>query len=80
MRIATCPGCGERIVWIRTNLNMRMPVNAHEFDQMTAEEIEAIPPGEAPVFNHKVHGSHFVTCPKADQYRRKRAKKGKPSP
>lgn len=57
-----CQGCGKWIVWFVTSNGKRMPV-----DEETTEPTDA-----QHQLDLKRHVSHFATCPKAAEYRRKR--------
>lgn len=58
-RITKCRGCGAPIVWFKT-LKSKMPVNA-----------ETVSPVDQRL-DLRFMVSHFATCPKSEQYRRKR--------
>lgn len=57
--MAICASCGARIVFIKTREGRTIPVN----------DTGKIRPAE--IFDHKVHTSHFATCPKAADHRKR---------
>lgn len=59
-RIARCRACNAKIIWFKTDAGKNMPVDADTVE----------PDDEA--LDLSRHTSHFATCPKADQFRRKR--------
>jgi hypothetical protein len=59
-RIVRCRSCRARIVWLDTNNNRRMPVDA---DTVDPEDTE---------YEQGKHVCHFTTCPQADEWRRRR--------
>lgn len=73
-----CKGCGAAVVWARTASGAAMPVDAvptpganvrlsWEGSDVRAHVVKA-----QFAFGSKTnHLSHFVTCPKADEWRRK---------
>jgi hypothetical protein len=77
----TCASCHADIVWARTTSGAAMPVDAEptrganvrlrwENSDARAEVVKA-----ALAFGSTgLHLSHFVTCPKADQWRRRGGK------
>jgi hypothetical protein len=54
-----CRSCGADIVWLATNNNKMMPVNADTVDKHDI------------AYEQGRHTSHFATCPQADKWRRK---------
>jgi hypothetical protein len=59
LRITRCKSCRARIIYLQTNNNKRMPVDADTVD------------AEDEVYEQGKHVSHFSTCPNADEWRRK---------
>lgn len=57
-----CRSCGKEIVFLRTEKDRRIPVNA-----------ETVEKGEY-VFNKEKHISHFADCPEASKFRNKKVK------
>jgi len=56
-----CRGCGRPVYWIRTKNNKAMPVDTR------------VDGGLEPMRDRDGRGlSHFATCPKADQFRKKK--------
>jgi hypothetical protein len=66
---AKCSTCGAEIVWVVTMTGSRMPVNAKttKVFRMTGRTIAGSPEVEIVT----AYTTHFVTCPQADQHRRK---------
>lgn len=58
-----CKSCGAEIYWIKTKAGKDMPVDADSVDPTTQ--------GKPTIFDPTVMTSHFVTCPNADQHRKK---------
>jgi hypothetical protein len=58
-RITRCKGCNARIIFLETSSGKRMPVDADTVDPSE----EAFVPGK--------HKSHFATCSKAGDFRRR---------
>lgn len=57
----TCRGCGGIVFWITTRKGAKMPVDTR------------VDGGLEPLRDRDGRGlSHFATCPKADQFRRRR--------
>ena len=59
-RITRCRSCHARIVWLATNNNRRMPIDADTVEP--ADEF----------YEQGKHVSHFSTCPDAKEWRRRR--------
>lgn len=58
-RIVRCRSCHARIIWLPTNNNKRMPIDADSVEPAdTQYELR--------------HVSHFSTCPQANEWRRRR--------
>jgi len=82
-----CRSCGAPIKWVVTQKNRRMPV---DLEPVEGGNIELHPQGEfrppLAVYHSirppgiKYYISHFATCPKAEQHRRKQQKKDLPNP
>ena len=84
MRKGTCRGCGAPIVWIETSAGKSMPCNAdpvHYWEKPKAAGKLVTPNGE--VMSCEFEGdlqnatgigyiSHFSTCPKAGQFRKRK--------
>lgn len=74
----TCNSCGAAILWAITGLGRRMPVDAAPhpdgnlvmvYDAAAGHwRAEVVSTDAAP----DLHRAHFVTCPDADQWRRRR--------
>ena len=62
-----CRSCDEDVVWMETKSGSRMLVNI-----LPQDETKRPPAHDETVFDPQVHESHFATCPKADEHRRKR--------
>ena len=87
MKKATCRGCGAPIVWIRTTGGKSMPCDAKPVlykERKGAAGKIVTPNGEVLSCDLDVEPdeatgigyiSHFVTCPQAEQFRRKWALK-----
>ena len=79
MSTTTCKACGAPIVWVTTAAGRAMPVQRSTSDDGTivlrgglayvvgVVEAEALRADDVPLFV-----SHFVSCPAADQLRRRR--------
>lgn len=63
MRTSDCKGCGEPIVWMKTDAGKNIPVDP-----------ESIVDEGATVFDPDQMVSHFSTCAKADEFRKAKAK------
>jgi hypothetical protein len=72
--MATCAGCGEKIVWAISPRGARIPLtkvtaySLHANEGNPAMDDVAVPLTGVPM-PHYV--SHFVTCPKRDQFTKK---------
>ena len=87
MKKSTCRGCGAPIVWIRTTAGKSMPCDAEPVLYKAREGAAGkivTPNGEVLSCDLDVgpdeatgigYISHFVTCPQAEQFRRKGAPK-----
>ena len=81
---STCRACGQRMLWIITARNKKMPCAPApvRFDPAGGPETFVTPDGQVVRGRRKAHGdrfgyiSHFATCPQADQFR-KQTKEGK---
>lgn len=58
-QVSRCRACGAAIIWLTTNNNRRMPVNA-ESAEYTDE-----------FYEQGKHVSHFTTCSGANAWRRR---------
>lgn len=58
-KIAKCRSCGEYIVWVKTDADKNMPVDADSFEE-----------GDELLYDKDKHISHFATCPNADSHRK----------
>jgi hypothetical protein len=73
---ATCRGCSAPILWIRTASGKAMPVDAEPVRQAgkavlwNPDGTQAMPDAEFVTVGHQ---SHFATCVKAHEFRRKGA-------
>ena len=61
MKITKCRSCGADIVWLVTQRNKMIPVDA-----------DSIADKEAEVFDPEQMTTHFATCRDADKWRKKR--------
>lgn len=71
LRVENCRSCDARIVWMITNADKNMPVNADSVDEL--ELTWTFPKGSMvskPLFDPEQHESHFATCKDADSWRR----------
>ena len=59
-----CRSCNARVVWMRSRQSNLLLVD------LATVDLSAKGP-DRDLFNHHVHSSHFVTCPQADEWRRK---------
>lgn len=77
----TCKSCGAAIIWARTSAGKPMPVDAAltrganvrlrwEGSDVRADVVKA----SLAFGSTDTRMSHFVTCPKADQWRRRAGK------
>lgn len=60
VKTVPCKGCGDEIVWLKTQKGKNIPVDA---DTVTSGD---------EIFDRNVHTCHFETCPNASQFRRKK--------
>ena len=78
--MAKCKGCGADITWIKTRLGKSMPVDEKPVpyfrgtgDKIVTEDGDVI---SCDLNGTELIGfgyvSHFVTCPQADRFRRKK--------
>jgi hypothetical protein len=85
MRVSTCKSCGARIIWARTSLGAKMPI-----DQLATSDGNAVVVGRVlgestPIVvvltrdslarareqgDLLLYRSHFASCPDAEQWRR----------
>jgi hypothetical protein len=63
---ATCRSCGAAIVWVLTEHNRRMPLDAKPEKRFVVEEHKEAPLAIAT----DTYVSHFSTCPNAAQHRK----------
>jgi hypothetical protein len=77
-----CEGCKAPIVWAVTRNARPMPVDPEPAPDgnvlltRTASGVSAeVVSNPARLFGRKAYRSHFVTCPKADRYRRPRSRR-----
>lgn len=87
--ISVCRGCGKLIDWIRTNGGKKMPVdmdpvpfvadrNGTEFFVRRDGSVTAGRRAEGKDTRAETgYTSHFATCPKADDFRKKEARQKK---
>jgi len=59
-RVSTCRACGALIIFLRTKAGKQAPVDAHSVEPTDVE------------FDPKKHATHFASCPKADEFRRRK--------
>lgn len=69
MRPTSCRTCHAAIVWMTTTTGKNIPVDAGSVDEAGLSF-----DGGKPVFDPCAHVAHFVTCPDADQHRRRRTR------
>ncbi len=81
--MATCKGCGAKIVWIKTTGNKSMPCNPNQvmyWERANAKDKVLTPNGMvlSCVFDGDIQKAtglgyipHWATCPCADKFRRK---------
>lgn len=62
MNLSTCRGCGERIVWMKTEKGRNIPVDPQSIDA------DDYAPGD--LFDPDTHISHWGECPEAERFRR----------
>jgi hypothetical protein len=73
---ARCGSCGALIAWVRTAAGKRMPIDFEptEDGNVVIEPdgvVHVLKAGEFPVPGEARHTSHFATCPKAAEHRRR---------
>jgi hypothetical protein len=77
MKVATCRSCPARIVWCVTEAGKRMPVDAEPVPNGNVElrdqghQVLAVVHGQPPLGVDRLHLSHFATCPRAADHRRR---------
>lgn len=77
MQTASCSACGAPIRWATTTKGRRMPIDPDPHPQGNII-LEHLGEGVAPIAHVNAgpieggYRSHFVTCPNADDFRRKR--------
>jgi hypothetical protein len=65
--MANCKGCGAEIIWAMTEREKPMPLDAKSEKRF----ILRLPQGDrASTQLVETYTSHFVTCPKADEFRK----------
>ena len=64
-----CRTCNKEIFWLKTQAGKIMPVDAETVPKKGTGDIATI------IFDPKTMTSHFITCPQANQHRRKRGDK-----
>lgn len=61
--------CGTQIAFVLTRKGKHMPVDA---DSLSEEDVELLNrPGQSVDYRHGDHVSHFTTCPKAKEFRKR---------
>ena len=77
--MARCKGCGAEIIWIKTKRGKSMPVDEKPVPYYKGTK-DKIVTEDGDVISCDLNGteflgfgyvSHFVTCPKADRFRRR---------
>lgn len=58
----TCDACSAAIIFLRTAAGNQIPVNA-----------ETVTRGDS-IYDAKKHKAHFATCPKAEEFRKRKRK------
>lgn len=68
---ATCRGCGRKILWARTEDGKAIPLDAVA-PVYEAHEAESAERGDTLIARRATtsYVSHFVTCPKRDEFRK----------
>ncbi len=69
--VTHCRACGAHIVFVRTKKGKLMPINVNP----TSAEFRAPNAGEL-AYVHKEHQPHFLSCPKADEFRQRGRSRG----
>lgn len=75
-----CRACGEPLVWAVSQKGRMMPVEKEPHPEGTVQLTERngswyakiLKADEARTFQGPLYRSHFSSCPKADQFRRRR--------
>ncbi len=62
MMVSACRRCKAPIIWLTTKLGKSMPVDAASVRNASLAGL--------PVFDPKIHVSHFATCKFADYFRK----------
>lgn len=77
-----CKGCGAHVIWASTIRANTMPVDARPVPDgnvvlrwLGGKPYAEVVSNPAKLFGKTVRKSHFVTCPKADRYRRPRTRR-----
>lgn len=70
LKVSECRSCHAPVVWVKTDAGRLMPLDARPLVVFKVDE-KGDPP-RAFIFSESVFQSHFVTCPNADQHRKKR--------
>lgn len=63
--MSNCKGCGAIIIWIKTEKGKNMPIDAKPIKGYI------IMPGFSNYVLYDVHLSHWGTCPKAKDFKKK---------
>lgn len=63
--VSTCRSCGAPVIWVLTSVGKRMPLDA----EPVLRFVRSGRAGESAQLV-KTYGSHFVTCPHADKWRK----------
>lgn len=75
--MSKCRSCGAKIIWAETEGGSRVPLDAKPLKRYVLKEIETgigeTDIVEVPVVElRSTYVSHFVTCPDADKFRKKK--------
>ena len=76
----TCRSCGAKILWVKTKNGKNMPIDEESVEPRDCEDTDILVSEEGAVAAAKFaqdadeiwHVSHFSTCPKAAEHRRKK--------
>ena len=80
--IGKCRSCGVEVVWVKTKNGKNMPVDIPKWDLQKPENMYGLNPATetmhdavttAVEYNADYMVSHFATCPKAGEHRKKPA-------
>lgn len=80
MKVDRCRGCPAPVIWVVLDSGKRMPVdevphaggNVKIWESRGVQCGRVLGPLEVEMSTDELHTSHFVTCPDAASFRRKR--------